>query len=197
MHHIYNTEGFVIGGTNIGEANKLLKIFTKDFGMITGSAQGIRHLKSKLRYSLQDFSYSSVSLVKGKDMWRVVNAEKKVDMFASFRTEKKKFEIFARALSLLKRFLHGEERNDALFSVFSSGCLFLSEVEPLSPQNLKNFEYILVLRILYYLGYLSKLEELKPFSETNTWDQDILLSVEKHKGLMLQEINRSMRESQL
>ncbi len=94
MHHIYNTEGFVIGGTNVGEANKLLKIFTKDFGMITGSAQGIRHLKSKLRYSLQDFSYSSVSLVKGKEMWRVVNAERKENLFISLRAEKKKFEIF-------------------------------------------------------------------------------------------------------
>ncbi|MDD4989155.1 MAG: DNA repair protein RecO [Candidatus Pacebacteria bacterium] len=197
MHHVYNTEGFVIGGTNVGEANKLLKIFTKDFGMITGSAQGIRHLKSKLRYSLQDFSYSSVSLVKGKDIWRVVNAEKKDNMLTSFRSEKKKFEIFARALSLLKRFLHGEEKNESIFSIFSSGCLFLEQIPSHSSEDLRNFEYALVLRILHHLGYLKKLEELAPFSETSAWDEKILLGISKHKRLVLQEINRSLQESQL
>ncbi len=197
MHHIYNTEGFVIGGTNVGEANKLLKIFTKDFGMITGSAQGIRHLKSKLRYSLQDFSYSSVSLVKGKEMWRVVNAERKENLFISLRAEKKKFEIFTRALSLLKRFLHGEEKNEAIFTIFSTGCVFLATISLDSLEDLRNFEYILVLRILHHLGYLKELLELRPFSETTEWNQSLLSDVEPHRKLILQEINRSLTESQL
>ncbi|MDD5356940.1 MAG: DNA repair protein RecO [Candidatus Pacebacteria bacterium] len=197
MHHIYQTEGFVIGGTNAGEANRYLKIFTLDFGMISGSAQGIRHLKSKLRYSLQDFSYSSVSLVKGKDVWRVVNAEKKENLWELFRKEKRKLEIFARSLSLLKRFLHGEEKNEALFRLFSSSCFYLAKSETLSPEDLRNFEYVLVLRILHNLGYLKKLPILSPFSETDAWNQDILREMEGHKALALAEINRSFTESHL
>ncbi|MDD5050915.1 MAG: DNA repair protein RecO [Candidatus Pacebacteria bacterium] len=197
MHHIYQTEGFVIGGTNAGEANRYLKIFTRDFGMISGSAQGIRHLKSKLRYSLQDFSYSSVSLVKGKDLWRVVNAEKKENLWELFRKDKKRLEIFARSLSLLKRFLHGEEKNEALFRIFSSSCFFLANSQALSSEELRNFEYILVLRILHHLGYLKELSELKSFSETEEWGGSILSRIEEYKALALQEINRSLKESQL
>ena len=76
LHHIYHTEGFVLSGQSVGEANKYFRIFTKDFGMVGAMAQGIRLLQSKLRYSLQDYSYSKISLVRGKQVWRIVGAIK-------------------------------------------------------------------------------------------------------------------------
>ncbi len=197
MHHVYTTEGFVLSGINVGEANRFLKIFTRDFGMIAGSAQGVRHLKSKLRYSLQDFSYASVSIVKGKDAWRIVNAAQKENMSQALRADGKKFEVFTRTLSLLRRFLHGEEKNETLFDIFHSGFAYLTEAPALAAADLKHFEYILVLRILHHLGYLKKLEVLKPFSETDTWNKEILAAMGKHATLALQEINRSLAESQL
>ncbi len=196
-HHIYTTDGFVLSGINVGEANRFLKIFTKDFGMISGSAQGVRHSKSKLRYSLQDLSYTSVSLVKGRDAWRIVSAKQKENIATLLRSDPRKFEIFARTLSLLRRFVHGEEKNDSLFDIVTTGFLTIAGDDSLSPQELKNFERILVLRILHHLGYVKKLDELKPFAETVLWSKEILADMEIHKALALQEINRSLSESQL
>ncbi|MCE9517782.1 recombination protein O N-terminal domain-containing protein, partial [Candidatus Nomurabacteria bacterium] len=73
MHHIYHTKSFVIGSYNRGEANKILVLYTREMGLVRAVAQGIRLNKSKLRFGLQDFSYASVDLVRGRDIWRVTS----------------------------------------------------------------------------------------------------------------------------
>ena len=72
MHTIFETDCFVISSSPQGEANKQLDLLTRDFGLIRATAQGVRWLKSKLRYSLTDFSFTHASLVRGKEFWRVL-----------------------------------------------------------------------------------------------------------------------------
>jgi chromosome segregation protein len=74
MHPIHTTPGFIIDSRPYGEAGKLLSIFTRDFGLVTTSASGIRFEKSKLRYHSQDYSFGSFSLVRGKELWRLTSA---------------------------------------------------------------------------------------------------------------------------
>ena len=61
-HHVYTTPAYLIESTPSGEANKSYLLFTKDLGMIRATAQGVRLLKSKLRYSLQDSQCHTLSL---------------------------------------------------------------------------------------------------------------------------------------
>ena len=74
MHPIHTTPGFIIDSRPYGEAGKLISIFTRDFGLVTASASGIRFERSKLRYHSQDYSFGSFSLVCGKELWRLTNA---------------------------------------------------------------------------------------------------------------------------
>lgn len=46
---IVKTEGIVIGETNYSESSKILRIFTKDYGVISVMSKGCRGLKNKLR----------------------------------------------------------------------------------------------------------------------------------------------------
>jgi len=46
---IKKAEGIVIGETNYSESSKILKVFTKDYGLISIMSKGCRNLKSKLR----------------------------------------------------------------------------------------------------------------------------------------------------
>lgn len=46
---IIKTEGIVISETNYSESSKILKVLTKDYGMISIMSKGCRNLKSKLR----------------------------------------------------------------------------------------------------------------------------------------------------
>jgi hypothetical protein len=74
MYHKHTTFAFVLNVSPSGEKNHFITLFTREFGMIRAKAQSVRVADSKLRYALQEFSYIEVSLVKGKEIWRITNA---------------------------------------------------------------------------------------------------------------------------
>ena len=100
MHHIYHTEGIILGSRNFGETGKYYSIFTRDLGMISASAQGVRKMSSKLRFVLQDFAYLKIDLVKGKDFWRITNVGKTNKLEKLSKPEI--FEVFINVSKLLK-----------------------------------------------------------------------------------------------
>src|SRR3989304_7240195 len=101
-HKIYHTEGFVIAGSNYGEANRYLSIFTQDFGLVRASAQSLRKVSSKLRFSLQDFCYSKIDLVRGKEIWRVINA-KNISGYGKLNKSSEGIKMLANIFRLIKR----------------------------------------------------------------------------------------------
>ena len=46
---IVKTEGIVLGETNYSESSKILRVLTKDYGLVSIMSKGCRNLKSKLR----------------------------------------------------------------------------------------------------------------------------------------------------
>ncbi len=196
MHHIYHTSGFILGSNASGEANRAFRIFTKDLGLVKASAQGVRHLKSKLRYSLHDFSFCELSLVRGKELWRVTGASKHINIYEALRSNPEMLAVFARVFALLERLLSGEEKNTVLFDYLSEAIRFaLSKKQ--SPELVRNFEYILVLRVLSSLGYLGTSPETSLFVGSPYWSDDLLADMNPVMGRILQEINKSLKETQL
>ena len=195
MHHIYHTEGFILSGQSVGEANKYFWIFTRDFGMVGAMAQGVRLLQSKLRYSLQDYSYSKISLVRGKQVWRIVGAIKEKNLYDALKGQGK-FEILAKVFSLLNRLVRGEEKNEELFNHLFFACEFL-ETEELDRDSSRNCEYILVMRILQSLGYLGDSKNFKEFVDSSVWTKELVSKMSSVSRGAVSQINKSLKETQL
>ena len=196
MHHIYHTQGFILHTANSGESNKFITVFTRDLGLVRASAQGARFLKSKLRYSLQEFSYTHVSLVHGKSGWRLTNAKQMRSLYEDFKDSPLHLELAARILFLLRRLLHGEEKNERLFTIIETGFAFL-KTQVKTTEECANFELIMVLRILHVLGYVGTIPELKIFIETSNLDGSMLQKVVPCRGMAISTINKSLKETQL
>lgn len=62
----YSVEGVVLKRKNIGEADKLLTLLTRERGKLTVRAIGIRRLKSKRAGSLDLFNHVKAQIVVGK-----------------------------------------------------------------------------------------------------------------------------------
>jgi DNA repair protein RecO len=124
-HHVYQTEGIVLGGIRTGEANKQLALFTKELGLVSAAAQGIRLLKSKLRYSLQEYTVGSFALVRGKNVWRITSAQSSSNLHTSLQDRQNAFLAIARILSLIERLVRGEERHPELFATVLSGTEYI------------------------------------------------------------------------
>jgi DNA repair protein RecO len=194
-HHIYTTDAFVLDSQLSGEADRFYTLFTKELGLIRATARGVRLQKSKLKYSLQDFSRSRISLVRGKDVWRITSARIEESLFTRYREDKAVLHLIAQLSALLKRLLGGEEKNELLFSMIAEGIAFL-EQKKYETHELKLLEIIMVLRILNNLGYLRHVQEFKPFLD-NAMSYELLHAMEPLKAQALKEINMSLRETQL
>ena len=193
MHHIYHTEGLILGSRNFGEAGKYYSIFTRDLGMIYASAQGIRKMSSKLRFVLQDFSYVKIDLVRGKDFWRLTSASK-TNILDNISKNPETFKVFANIGKLLQRLLAGEEKNEELFADLLSGLIILEKSK--IKEELRNVEAIIVLRMLNNLGYIGNDEILKNIIKS-PFGEDLIFEVGKSRLKILSEINKALGETHL
>lgn len=193
MHHIYHTEGIILGSKNFGEAGKYYYIFTRDLGMITASAQGVRKMSSKLRFVLQDFAYLKIDLVQGKDFWRVTSASK-TNLLEEIIKKPQNLKIFSNIVRLLKRLLTGIEPNEALFIDLLRGLSILEKIN--DKKNLHNVEVIIVLRILNNLGYIGENEVLKNLIKS-PFENSIIFEVSKSRNQVLRQINKALKETHL
>ncbi|MFA6536694.1 MAG: DNA repair protein RecO [Candidatus Paceibacterota bacterium] len=196
MYTIYTTPAFILKSSPRGESNQLYTIFTKDFGLLRASAQGVRFLKSKLRYKLQEFNLVEITLVRGKEHWRITNVGHEQSLFTEFKGQKPVLAILARVFNLLRRLLHGEEKNEQLFDHLSETVKFFQS-QSLDSSELTNLEYILVLRLLHSLGYLGSSPEVEEFVASPFWSGEVLVKMGSWKKQALSMINQSLQETQL
>ncbi len=194
-HHVYNTEGFILDSAPSGEASKRYTLFTKDLGMVRAVAQGVRLSKSKLRFSLQDFSLVHVSLVRGKEVWRLTNARSEKNLYSYFKHDRRALSLIVQIFSLTKRLIPGEEKNEELFTILHDAFEFL-DAGQLSNEEKSSFELILVIKILENLGYMGNSVELRSFI-VEPWSKELLQDMERVKKIAYREINTSLKETQL
>ncbi|MEK7569294.1 MAG: DNA repair protein RecO [Patescibacteria group bacterium] len=183
MHHIYHTEGIILGSRNFGEDGKYFYVFTRELGMVTARASGVRKISSKLRYILQDYSYVKIDLVQGRDFWRIGSAAptgKLEDLSRNLEV----FKIVSNIARLLRRLLPGEGSNEPLFLEILDGFSALEQVG--SGGEMQNSEIIIVLKVLHHLGYIgeSKINEL-------------VSGVTERRGEILALINQTLKETHL
>lgn len=160
-HNIYNTRTFIIDTLPSRESDKMVVMYTEDFGLIMAVAQGVREMKSKLRYSLQDFSYGTVALVRGREMWRITNAATEISIFNKALNSVAR-ETLAEILKFVKRFAPGEARNDDIFGNLKEASAFLFRYQKeINASDVKTLEVVTKLRIMYTLGYVKRTIENK------------------------------------
>jgi DNA repair protein RecO (recombination protein O) len=193
MHHIYHTEGIILGSKNFGEAGKYYFIFTRDLGMIYASAQGVRKMSSKLRFVLQDFSYIKLDLVRGKDFWRLTSAQK-TNKLEKISKNVDTLRIFANIGKLLQRLLVGEDANEELFNDLLKGLNVLEK--SIDKKDYQNIEIIIVLRILSNLGYIGNDKILDDIIKS-PFEEDLIFKVGKSRFQILSEINKALGETHL
>jgi DNA repair protein RecO len=180
-HHIYQTKAFIIDSMDVGEANKLLTLFTADLGLIFVSAQGVRVMKSKLRPSIQDLSYSKVALVRGKEYWRLTSAEKLISLYDK-RVMLSVRQFIAGVLHFVKRLITGESKHEELFDMLSKLFTFcfenskyfanLSEKERID--TIHALALITEFRVLESLGYGSDDRDFDGIRDVFLWNTEMI-----------------------
>lgn len=164
----YTTPALVITSYDQGEHDRVYKLFTRDFGLVMAHAKSVRKLESKLRAHMLPRSSTLVTLVQGKEVWRLVGAESK-GISSSFVHE---------ITELISRFIHGEEPHRSLYDRVEE---FLEKSSLYEEHTVRLLFYYV---LLVELGYADvKVIGAKDMKEYRGWAIDdlythILLSLE-------------------
>jgi DNA repair protein RecO (recombination protein O) len=82
----YTLEGIIIKRVNVGEADKIITVFTREMGKVSLKAGGIRKLQSKRAGSLELFNHVRIAAVRGRGNLDVLT---EVDIQNTFSAWKK------------------------------------------------------------------------------------------------------------
>mgnify|MGYP001594130813 CR=1 FL=1 len=192
-HTIYHTEALILSRRDYGEANSLYQIFSREFGLITVAAQGTRHLKSKLRGQLAFLGHGHFTLVRGREFWRLIGAEASPRLKA-LTQNREKFLVATRVGNLFSRLVRGEECQPELFSDLVFGLETLANNEKVIPEI---SERIIVLRLLFKLGYISSGELLAPWLVVDLWHKTEWHMSESVSRQIIGAINNGLNQSML
>jgi DNA repair protein RecO (recombination protein O) len=187
-YYIYKTKGLILKEDNIGEADKHLSFFTKDFGRVEVLAQGIRYLKSKLRYQLYGFSFLKLCFVwsRRSNFWRLIDAEE-IESLEAIKKNFEKTQTGLRILSLLDRLIRGQEPDIRFWTGIKRIFLILDK-NHFSPDDLKSFELWAAWQILAFSGYAQPEEAAS---------LNLLKEIKRKRRFWASRVKKILNETQL
>lgn len=171
MATIYKTEGIILSHYDIGEADKFINIFTKDFGKISLMAKSVRTAQSKLKGHINTGSRVRIMFTGGTKNMRLTDIEENFNFLAGAPDHASHYAMLA-ALRLTDRMVQGSEQDDGVWNLLCGFMDFLrqggvSAAAPLAPSAEKVFG----VRLLVHLGYIdgARQVELEDITDTGGW----------------------------
>lgn len=108
------------------EADKIVTIYTKNYGKITAIAKGVRKTKSKFGSSLEILTHSIFLLYKGRNI-DIVSQTEILESFFSASKEIIKFAFAANCVEIVNKLTEEREINIGLFNLLKEVLHYLRE----------------------------------------------------------------------
>lgn len=149
----YQTDAIIIKKTKLGEADRILTLFTPRLGKIKAVAKGVRRPRSKMAGHLELLTHSLVSLARGRNLETVTGAQT-IDSFLPLKSDLWLTSCALYLAELVNQFTFDDTENYSLFQ------LLLSTMENLcQPCNRELVLRYFEMRLLEAVGYRPRLHE--------------------------------------
>lgn len=162
----YKIRGIIIKRKNIGEADRMLTVFTKDQGKIQIKAKGVRKITSRRSSHVELLNYCMFTLYKGQGI-PVLTEIETLESFQSIKTNLRKTGFAYHICELIDGLCPEGQENANVFGLFHDTLQKLSDRESYSspaisladstdsPADISLINYHFELQLLTTLGYWS------------------------------------------
>ena len=149
----YQTEAIVIKKIKLGEADRILTLYTPHLGKIRAVARGVRRPRSKLAGHLELLTHSLVSLARGRNLDTITGSQT-INSFLPLKSDLQLTSYGLYATELVDQFTAEHIENYPLFQLLlkTLHCLCLGDNNELT---LRYFE----LHLLNEVGYRPQLQQ--------------------------------------
>ncbi|NLL17499.1 MAG: DNA repair protein RecO [Clostridia bacterium] len=150
---IYKTEGIILKSYNLKEADRILTIYTKDYGKISAVAKGVRRSRSKLRGATQQLTYVDLVLYQGKSIDTITQCETK-EMFIALREDLHRWAYAVYTIELLDAMVPERQPQVRVYAEFLAALHLIAALE--EPEIGALFFTVRLLPLLGYQPVLHK-----------------------------------------
>jgi len=145
---LIKTKGIVIRSCDTGDSDKILTLFTGEYGNLKIYVKGVKKPGSKQMASSQILSYSEFILYKGRDMY-YINSCELINSFYDVRKDVIKLTYAAHMLDILLDVIKENQEYSEVLRLFLNSVHYLSREN----KNPRMITSIFELRLLSYLGH--------------------------------------------
>ena len=149
----YQTEAIIIKKTKLGEADRILTLYTPHLGKIQAVAKGVRRPRSKLAGHLELLTHSLVSLARGRNLDTITGSQT-IDSFLPLKSDLRLTAYALYATELVNQFTADHIENRPLFNRLLATMEQLCQAGD-SDLVLRYFE----LQLLNEVGYRPQLQQ--------------------------------------
>jgi DNA repair protein RecO (recombination protein O) len=149
--HVYQTQAIVVKQSKIGEADRIVTIYTPGFGKLQAIAKGACRPGSKLGGNVELLTYSSMMLAKGRNL-DIITQSQTIDAFAALRNDLWHMACALYALELVDSSTLENSENSPLFDLLLNTLRCLCQL-----QNDESVVRYFELHLLQHLGYRPQL----------------------------------------
>ncbi len=160
---LYRVEGVILKRTDVGEADRLLTLYTPDRGKLRAVAKGARKPSARKTGHVELFNRATLMIALGRDLDVVTQADT-LESFMPLRNDLDRLSYAYYFAELVDRFTEEEEENRAVYDLLLHALHWLETTEKL-PRTARYFE----MQLLDGVGYRPQLQtcihcrqELKP-----------------------------------
>ncbi|NLT34947.1 MAG: DNA repair protein RecO [Gaiellales bacterium] len=119
------TQALVVGTMRLGEADRLVTLYTRERGRVSAVAKGVRRPLSRIGGRLEPFSLVHVLLHPGRSIYTVTGVDT-IRSFQAVREELFRLEAGAQLCEAVRGLFTEEEANPAAFNVLVRGVAKLA-----------------------------------------------------------------------
>jgi len=154
--HTLKSEALVLGSRRLGEADRVLALYTRERGRLSAVAKGIRRTRSRMGGRLEPFSLVHLVLYAGRGSLYTVTGVDTIRTFQPVRDSLFRMEEGARLLEAVRRLFPEEEQNPAAFNLLVRGVAGLAAAGDRASAAL--VVLAIRLKLLLASGYLPELD---------------------------------------
>ena len=152
MNRLFRTEGIVLKSMRLNEADKIVTIYSCDYGKIRGIARGVRKTKSQFGSSMENLTIIKALLYKGKN----INTISQSEIISSFFPQTKdllRYGLAIQCTEIVDKLSVEEDPNRGVYFLFKKFLLLLKNEQ--NPTLLvESFKW----KLISLLGYEPELK---------------------------------------
>jgi len=185
--------GIVVARRSAGEGSVRISLYTDSLGLVSALAKSAREERSKLRPHLQVGTTGVFTLVKGRDVWRIIGATNTENSYFALSGKSGAQEASARIIAVVRQFIRGEGSDPYLFSALFG---FFTSLPEIDQEYVLEAECVTVFRVLSALGYVREETSTQAFLDI-AYDIGTLKAVRESRPTLVRRINEAISESGL